>query len=188
MINQAPRTCFSAKYCGASRARVVHANACLDNRGWRVASPPAVFWSPLQGLRAVARGAREGTKGQKGQSDGRDKGTRVLCKICVLAENCEAPPGSAVAKPLNSCKFVLFVVSFLRSFPTFLTFLRQNCQNENFSSHRFWGRFGAVFVSFARLCGFQITHCQSMSYLENRPLPSRLQRLPGQKMPARDPL
>ena len=26
---------------------MVHANACLDHRGWRVASPPAVIWSPL---------------------------------------------------------------------------------------------------------------------------------------------
>ena len=39
---------------------MVHAIACLDYRGWRVASPPAVIWSPFQGLCSLCIVAVEG--------------------------------------------------------------------------------------------------------------------------------
>ena len=69
-----------------------------------------------------------------------------------------------------------------------LTFSRPNRQNENFSFHRFLRRFYPGFALFAHLHQFQITYYQSVPYLKNDPLPTRLQRLPRQKMAARDPL
>ena len=182
MINQARVRAFPQSIAGRAELAWYTLTRALITGVARCFTPGCVLVA-LTGLaRCRARCARrdQGTEETKGRAS--------FARFAFLRKTAKLPPGSAAAKPLNSCKFVLFVVSFLRSFPTFLTFLRQNCQNENFSSHRFLGRFGAVFVSFARLCGFQITHCQSMSYLENRPLSTRLQRLPGQKMPARDPL
>ena len=133
---------------------------------------------------AAARGCGPATAGCRGgvspcKAQRRHRGARsamasamsVLCKICGVC-------GNTLAVLRQSRLSIYFVYAADLAFEGLE---EENHQNENFSSHRFFARFGAGFGRIAHLHQFQITYCQSISYPKNRPSPSRLQRLPRQK-------